>query len=72
MLYWSEIKKANVDQINKYNDINSLGKYLKNFTEAKFDCSCFYPGAKRNDAPEKLMRVMQMTIEYLLFTQNYL
>jgi zinc finger protein DZIP1 len=61
---------ANVDQITQQLDLKELEKLLQNITYARLDREDIEDVGTDNLL--KLFRLAQMSVEYLIYTQNYL
>ena len=61
---------ANVDQITQQLDLKELEKLLQNITYARLDREDIEDVGTENLL--KLFRLAQMSVEYLIYTQNYL
>lgn len=69
-LAWRQIMNVNLETVRSEVDLRQLEGLLQNLTYAEFDREDIEKVGDANVV--KLFRVAQMSIEYLIYTQNYL
>jgi len=67
---WRQIMNADVDKITQTCDLRMLEQLLQNITYANLDREDMERFGDENFL--KLFKLSQMSIEYLVYTQNYL
>lgn len=67
---WRAVMNADIDKIVKHGDLRELEGLLQNITYARLDREDL---ERLGDAHfTKLFRLSQLSVEYLVYTQNYL
>ena len=67
---WRQLLNCNVDEIEHNVDLRQLEGLLQNITYAELDRDDFERMGDQHFL--KLFRLAQMSVEYLIYTQNYL